>query len=520
MKEADAHRIGILRFAQGLQIEAHIATSFISFEQAALNLRNEIGQRSVDQLRSSAAAIWNDHLNRIEIEGATDDQRRTFYSCLYRTLLFPRTWHEPDADGHPHHFSAFNGKVMPGVMYADHGYWDVYRAWYPLMSILFPERLGEILQAWVNAYKEGGWLPQFPCPGYRACMTGSLIDSVFGDAAAKHITGFDLAGAYEGLKKHATTPGDPAKGYGRVGLEYYLKLQYVPADRVAQSAAETVDAAYGDFCIAQVAKELGRQEDYNATFMKRSENWRHVFDAQVKFFRGKNEDGSWLTPFNPFTWGSPYVEGAAWQHRWDAPQNIPGLIESMGGGPEAAKALQEMLSTPPIFHVGVYGTEIHEMSEMAAVPFGQYAHSNQPVHHLLYLFPHAGRPDLAQLWVRKVMQNLYTPDTFAGDEDTGSMSAWFVLSALGFYPVCPGKPEYTLGSPLFSRAVVHVPGGVTFTIEAKGNTADTVFVRRASLEGKPLPGNIIDHAAILRGGTLLFEMASQPGTSQKTGSSA
>jgi predicted alpha-1,2-mannosidase len=461
-------------------------------------------------VRSSAAAVWNDHLGRIEIEGATDDQRRTFYSCLYRTLLFPRTWHEPDADGHPHHFSAFNGKVMPGVMYADHGYWDVYRAWYPLMTILFPERLGEILEAWVNAYKEGGWLPQFPCPGYRSCMTGSLIDSVFGDAAAKHITGFDLAGAYEGLKKHATTPGDPAKGYGRVGLEYYLKLQYVPADRVLQSAAETVDAAYGDFCIAQVAKALGRQEDY-AAFMKRSENWRNVFDKEVKFFRGKKEDGSWLAPFNPFTWGSPYVEGAAWQHRWDAPQNIPGLIESMGGRAEAAKALQEMVSTPPIFHVGVYGTEIHEMSEMAAVPFGQYAHSNQPVHHLLYLFPHAGRPDLAQLWVRKVMQNLYTPDTFAGDEDTGSMAAWFVLSALGFYPVCPGKPEYTLGSPLFSRAVVHVPGGVTFTVEAKGNTADTVFVRRVSLEGKPISGSVIDHAAILSGGTLRFEMASQAG---------
>ncbi len=518
VKEAGAHRIGILRFAQGLQVEAHIATSFISFEQAARNLGNEIGQRSVDQLRSSAAAVWNDHLNRIEIEGATDDQRRTFYSCLYRTLLFPRTWHEPDADGHPHHFSAFNGKVMPGVMYADHGYWDVYRAWYPLMSILFPERLGEILQAWVNAYKEGGWLPQFPCPGYRACMTGSLIDSVFGDAAAKHITGFDLAAAYEGLKKHATIPGDPAKGYGRVGLEYYLKLQYVPADRVAQSAAETVDAAYGDFCIAQVAKELGKQEDYS-TFVKRSENWRHVFDTQVKFFRGKNEDGSWLTPFHPFTWGSPYVEGAAWQHRWDAPQNVGGLIESMGGAKDAAKALQEMLSTPPFFQVGVYGTEIHEMSEMAAVPFGQYAHSNQPVHHLLYLFSHAGRPDLTQLWVRKVMQGLYTPDTFAGDEDTGSMSAWFVLSALGFYPVCPGKPEYTLGSPLFPRTVVHVPGGVRFTIEAKGNTPDTVFVRRAFLEGKPLPGNTLDHAAILRGGTLRFEMTSQPNASQ-AGSSA
>jgi predicted alpha-1,2-mannosidase len=507
VKEANEHRIGVIRFRQGLHIEAHIATSFISFEQAALNLRNEIGQHSAEEVRSSAAARWNDHLKRIEIEGASDEQRRTFYSCLYRVLLFPRIWHEPDAEGKMHHFSAFNGKVMPGVMYADHGYWDVYRAWYPLMSILFPERLGEILQAWVNAYKEGGWLPQFPCPGYRACMTGSLIDSVFGDAATKHIPGFDLAAAYEGLKKHATTPGDPAKGYGRVGLEQYLKLQFVPADRIAQSVAETVDAAYGDFCIAQVALALGKQDDH-AAFIKRSENWRYVFDAEVKFFRGKNEDGSWITPFNPFTWGSPYVEGSAWQHRWDAPQDLPGLIALYGGDAAAAKALQDMLSTPPIFHVGVYKTEIHEMSEMAAVPFGQYAHSNQPVHHLLYIFAHAGRPDLTQWWARKVMQGLYTPDTFAGDEDTGSMSAWFVLSALGFYPVCPGKPEYTLGSPLFARSVVHVTAGVTFTIEAPGNAPDKVFVTRASLEGSPLAGNVIDHAAIMKGGTLRFEMAS------------
>jgi predicted alpha-1,2-mannosidase len=518
VKEADAHRVGILRFHEGLHLEAHIATSFISFEQAALNLRNEIGQHSVEEVRSLAAARWNDHLNRIEIEGASDEQRRTFYSCLYRVLLFPRTWHEPDAEGKMHHFSAFNGRVMPGVMYADHGYWDVYRAWYPLMSILFPERLGEILQAWVNAYKEGGWLPQFPCPGYRACMTGSLIDSVFGDAAAKHIPGFDLASAYEGLKKHATTPGDPAKGYGRVGLEQYLKLQYVPADRILQSVAETVDAAYGDFCIAQVAQALGKKDDY-AVFMKRSENWRHVFDTEVKFFRGKNQDGSWVAPFNPYTWGSPYVEGGAWQHRWDAPQNLRALIDLQGGDAEAAKALQEMLATPPIFHVGVYGTEIHEMSEMAAVPFGQYAHSNQPVHHLLYIFAHAGRPDLTQGWARKVMQELYTPDKFAGDEDTGSMSAWFVLSALGFYPVCPGKPEYTLGSPLFARSVVHVTGGVTFTVEAQGNAPDKVFVSRVSLDGNALAGNVIDHAAIVKGGTLRFEMASAANLGEKAGDS-
>jgi predicted alpha-1,2-mannosidase len=507
VKQIRGHQVGVVRFRAGQSIEAKIGTSFISFEQAALNIEKEIGSSSVPALREAGAARWNEHLHRVEIEGASNDQQRTFYSCMYRALLFPRIWHEPNAHGEMHHFSAFNGKVMPGVMYADHGYWDVYRAWYPLMSILFPARLGEILQAWVNAYKEGGWLPQFPSPGYRACMTGSLIDSVFGDAAAKGITGFNLADAYEGLKKQATTPGDPAKGFGRVGVEEYLKLHYLPADRIPQSMAETVDAAYGDFCIAQVAKALGKQEDY-AMFMKRSENWRELFDPKTKFLRGKNEDGSWETPFDPFTWGSPYVEGGAWQHRWDAPQNIPGLIEVMGGKAASAAALEEMVTIQPIFNVGVYGAEIHEMSEMAAVPFGQYAQSNQPSHHMLYIFPHAGRPDRTQFWVRRVMQELYTPDSFPGDEDTGSMAAWFILSALGFYQVCPGKPEYTLGSPLFSRATIHLAGNKTFVVEAAGNGADAVYVRSVSLNGQPHSGQTLEHSAIMKGGTMRFNMAS------------
>ncbi|WP_348266286.1 GH92 family glycosyl hydrolase [Edaphobacter paludis] len=505
VKQIRGHQIGVVRFRAGESIEAKIGTSFISFEQAALNIEKEIGSSSVPALREAGAGRWNEHLHRVEIEGASRDQQRTFYSCMYRALLFPRIWHEPDARGEMHHFSAFNGKVMPGVMYADHGYWDVYRAWYPLMSILFPERLGEILQAWVNAYKEGGWLPQFPSPGYRACMTGSLIDSVFGDAAAKGITGFNLAEAYEGLRKQATVPGDPAKGFGRVGVEDYLKLHYIPANRIAQSMAETVDAAYGDFCIAQVAKALGKQEDY-AMFMKRSENWRELFDPKTKFLRGKNEDGSWETPFDPFTWGSPYVEGSAWQHRWDAPQNISGLIDAMGGKAESAAALEQMLTTPPIFNVGVYGAEIHEMSEMAAVPFGQYAQSNQPSHHMLYIFPHAGRPDRTQFWARKVMKELYTPDNFPGDEDTGSMAAWYILSTLGFYQVCPGKPEYTLGSPLFTRATIHLSGNKTFVVEAAGNSPEAVFVRSVSLNGQPHSGQTLEHATIMKGGAVRFNM--------------
>lgn len=500
-KDLKGHHSTHLRFADSVRsIDVRIASSFIGFEQAERNLKLEIGAKSVEVLRTEGEQAWNTYLKRIEIEGASTEQQRTFYSCLYRTLLFPRIWHEPDATGAMQHRSPYNGKVVPGVMYADHGYWDVYRAWYPMMSLLFPERLGEILQAWVNVYQEGGWLPQFPCPGYRACMTGSLIDSLFGEAAVKGIKGFDMAAAYEGLKKHATQPGNPDAGYGRRGIEEYLKFSYDPADKVEQAAAETVDAAYGDFCIAQVAKALGRTEDY-AMFMKRSENWRNIFDPKTGFFRGKKSDGSFLEPFSPIRWGDPYVEGAAYQHRFDAPHAMPELIEAMGGKEKVVAELEKMLTMFPDFEVGAYGSEIHEMSEMAAVKFGQYAHSNQPSHHLLYVFTIAGRQDRTAYWTRRVMDELYTPDLFAGDEDTGSMAAWYILSSLGFYPLCPAKPEYVLGAPLFSRSTVHLPDGKKLVIENTYKGGSTVHT---SLDGKPLSDGMVQHSDIKAGGELLF----------------
>jgi predicted alpha-1,2-mannosidase len=500
VKSGKDHSVGLVHLSPGTKsVDVRIATSFISFDQARRNLDHELGTSSAEALRGQGKNVWNTHLLRIEIEGGTLDQQKTFYSCFYRTLLFPRIWHEPDSAGAMWHRSPYTGAVAPGVMYADHGYWDVYRAWYPLMTIVFPERLGEILQAWVNAYKEGGWLPQFPCPGYRACMTGSLIDSVFGDAAAKGIGGFDLAAAYEGLKKHATQPGNPDAGYGRRGIEDYLQYNYCPADRVKQSAAETVDAAYGDFCIAQVAKALGKDADYQM-FMQRSENWRHLFDPQTGFFRGKKVDGSWLEPFDPVRWGDPYVEGSAWQHRWDVPHNFSALMEGLGGKEKTIAALEHMLTMPPDFNVGVYGQEIHEMSEMAAVRFGQYAHSNQPVHHVLYLFAAAGRPDRTRYWVRRVMQELYTPETFSGDEDTGSMAAWFIFGSLGFYPSCPGKPEYTLGCSFFPRATLHLPDGKTLVIENEASAAKGV----AELNGQQFKAATVSHSAILLGGHLRF----------------
>lgn len=503
-------RVFIARYnaKAGVAMPIRIATSFISYQQALLNLKTELQSHSFDEVKEAAELTWNEHLGRAIVEGGTAEQRSVFYSAMYRALLFPRTWHELDEQKKPVHFSAFNGKVETGVMYADHGYWDVYRAWYPWLSILFPERLGEILQAWVNAAREGGgWLPQFPSPGYRACMTGSLIDAVFADAAVKQIKGFDLNSAYAALKRHATMPGAPDRGYGRRGIESYLRLGYCPEGVVDQSAAETVDAAYGDFCIAQIAKILGHEQDA-AMFSKRSQNWRHLFDAETGFLRGKKEDGSWVEPFNPVRWGSPYVEGAAWQHRWDVPHDPEALFEAIGGKAKAVDQLEKMLSMEPTFDVGAYGAEIHEMSEMAAVPFGQYAHSNQPVHHILYLFVLAGRPDRTQYWVRRVLEELYTPEKFAGDEDTGSMSAWFLLSASGFYPVCPGKAEYVLGAPLFDKVTLTLPQEKRLVITAKGNNSGTPFVESIQWNGKTQAGTTISHADLMRGGSLEFKMSS------------
>jgi predicted alpha-1,2-mannosidase len=501
LKSMKGHSVGLVKFAMGMRtIDVRVGTSFISFEQAQRNLDLEVGDSSADVVRREGETVWNKHLGHIVVTGGTLERQKTFYSCLYRTLLFPRIWHEPDATGAMQHRSPYNGKILPGVMYADHGYWDVYRAWYPLMTVLFPERLAEILQSWVNAYKEGGWLPQFPCPGYRACMTGSLIDSLFGDAAAKKLGGFDLETAYAGLRKHAMEQGNPDAGYGRRGLKEYLQYGYAPAGLVEQSAAETVDAAYGDFCIAQVAKALGHDADYEM-FMRRSENWQNLFDPQTGFLRGKMADGRWSEPFDPVTWGDPYVEGSAWQHRWDVPHNIAGLISALGGEQKAVAALEEMLSRAPDFNVGVYGQEIHEMSEMAAVRFGQYAHSNQPVHHVLYIFAAAGRPDRTRYWTRRVMEELYTPETFAGDEDTGSMAAWFILSALGFFPLCPGKPEYTLGQSFFPMVTVKLPQGKTLRIEnaaTGGNTSSVVF------NGQHVVGSTLSHATLMAGGHLCF----------------
>lgn len=503
-KDLNKKRVAAARFtAQAAKpVTFCIGTSFISFEQAALNLKQEVGQKTFDQVKEAAATIWDQTLGRVRVQGGSETQHKIFYSSLYRCLLFPRVWHERDASGNTVHMSAYSSKVEPGVMYADHGYWDNYRAWYPMMALLFPERLGEILEGWVNAYKEGGWLPQFPCPGYRNCMTGSPTDFVFGDAVAKGVTGFDVHAAFEGLKKHATVPVAPGKGYGRPAVAEYEKLGFIPSDLVEGGLAETLDSAYGDFCIAQVARAAGKNEDA-AIFEARSHSWKKSFDPKTGFLRGRKSTGAWVEPFDPHEWGGPYVEGAAWQYRFSVPFEPEVLMEMMGGREAFLKNLEELLNQPPTFRVGSYGQEIHEMSEMAAVDFGQYAHSNQPSHHALYMFTIAGRRDLTQHWVHRVLNELYTTENFCGDEDTGSMGAWYVLSSMGFYSLCPGKPEWVLGAPLFDQVVIHYPDGREIHIEAHSKKPGA-FYDRVTLDGNEHHESFVPHSAFLKGARLVF----------------
>ena len=499
-------------------VEIRIATSFIDAEQARRNLEIEL-RGSFEAIAADAERVWEETLGRIRVESDDTDRLTTFYSCLYRTQLFPRIWHEPDTssgeDGAMRHRSPYDGGVHPGVLYTDNGFWDTYRTEYPLLALVWPDRLAEILRGWVHALKEGGWFPQWATPGYRACMVGTHIDAVIADAVSRGITGFDVEAAAEGMLRHAYHPGDPDGAWGRIGIEDYIRLGYVPADRHHESVARTLDYAYDDWCLARVLRGLGRGAEAEA-LEARSGNYRNLWDPEVGFMRGRNADGSWLEPWREFGWGSPYVEGGPWQSVWAVPHDPMGLAALMGG-PEALVAkLDQMLTTPPRFEIGVYGLEIHEMTEMACADpeglargegFGQYAHSNQPVHHALWLYAAMGRPDRTATEVRRVLDRLYTPDDLPGDEDNGEMGAWYVLSALGLFASCPGDGRWTLGAPVFARATVTPESGGRLAIEASDVSAPGAGVPGVAWNGTAIEGRTLAHRAIAAGGTLRFEAA-------------
>ncbi|RMG22130.1 MAG: glycoside hydrolase family 92 protein [Bacteroidetes bacterium] len=492
------------------EIEVKIGTSFISIEQAQHNLKTETEGKDFDQLMQQAQEVWDRELGRIEIEGATEAQRITFYTALYRSMLFPHSFHETDADGKMIHYSPYNGQVEQGEMYVDNGFWDTFRAVYPLYSILIPEQHAAILRGLINTYEEGDWLPKWTSPGYRNVMIGTHTASLFAGAYSRGIRDFDAELAYEAMVKDALSPPAP-RGPGRMGNPYYTRLGYVPSDKLGEATARTLEYAYGDFCVGQMAKQLGQENDY-LYFSHTAYNYEKVYDPQVGFMRGREESGRWRPNFSPIEWGGPFTEGSAWHYTWSVMHDPAGLISLMGGDEAFVKKLDQLFEAPPEFEVGTYGREIHEMTEMVLGGMGQYAHGNQPVHHVPYLYNFAGQPWKTQQRVRAIMDQLYGPgpDGLCGDEDNGQMSAWYIFSALGFYPVCPAKPQYVLGTPLFKKATVHLPNGKTFVVEAPNNSEENPYVQSVLLNGAPYEKNWISHEHILNGGTLIFQMGNTP----------
>ncbi len=506
------------RTRKGEQVQARVASSFISAEQAERNLQ-EIGTDDFETVKQKGQAAWNEALGRVEIAGGTDEQQRTFYSCLYRALLFPRRFYELDAAGQPVHYSPFNGQVLSGYLYTDTGVWDTFRALFPLLNLLYPEENARMQAGLANDYREGGWLPEWASPGYRNVMVGNNSASVVADAYLKGARGYDINTLYEALIKDANHAG-PLPAVGRAGVAYYNKLGYVPYDvKINESAARTLEYAYDDFAIAQLATALKRPKKEIALYTQRSQNYRQLFDTQTGLMRGRNQDGTFQAPFNPFKWGDAFTEGNAWHYTWSVFHDVQGLMNLMGGRQKFLATLDTVFTLPPTFDASYYGEVIHEIREMQVAHMGQYAHGNQPAQHVIYLYNYAGQPWKTQYWVREVLDRLYhpTPDGYCGDEDNGQTSAWYVFSALGFYPVCPATDQYVLGAPLFPKATLHLPGGHDVVLNAPANSPANRYVNQLKINGKPYSSNWLSHKELAQGATLDFDMAPQPNTTRGTG---
>ncbi|HMG07162.1 MAG TPA: GH92 family glycosyl hydrolase [Mucilaginibacter sp.] len=493
-------------------VHLQIASSFISIEQAELNLNRELGNTDFNYIKQKAKDAWNKELSKIKVEGGTTEQLRTFYSCLYRCLLFPQKHYEADRNGKIVHYSPYNGKVLPGYMYAGTGFWDTFRALYPFLNLVYPAINREMQQALINDYKEGGWLPEWSSPGYRNIMIGNNSASVVADAWLKEGRGYDIETLYQALVKGANHEG-PMPAVGRYGVDYYNSLGYVPYDAgINQNAARTLEYAYDDFCIYQLAKALNKPAAEVDLYRGRAMNYRNVFDKQTGLMRGRNKDGSFQAPFNPFKWGDAFTEGNSWHYTWSVFQDISGLISLMGGKKAFVAKLDSVFTIPPVYNESYYRSVIHEIREMQIMNMGQYAHGNQPIQHMIYLYNYAGEPWKTQKWVREVENRFYlpTPDGYCGDEDNGQTSAWYVFSAMGFYPVCPASGQYVIGAPLFKKISIKLDNGKTIQIKANNNSAQHLYVQSLKLNGAVYPHNWLNHDLLIKGANLEFNMSARP----------
>ena len=505
-------------FAKGSKVQAKAASSYISPEQALVTLQAELGKdKKLETTRDRGAKTWNELLNRIVVEGGTDEQIRTFYSCLFRANLFSRKFYERKENGEPYYYSPYNGKVYDGYMYTDNGFWDTFRSQFPLTNILHPTMQGRYMNALLDAQEQGGWLPSWSAPGETGGMLGNHAISLLADAWAKGIRTFDPLRALKAYAHEAMNKGPYGGANGRGFWKEYYQLGYVPYPESLGSSSQTMEYAYDDFCGYQLARMTGHEE-YAKVFARQMYNYKNVFDPAIGLMRGKGADGKWQEPFDPLEWGGPFCEGNAWHYSWSVFHDVQGLIDLYGSDEKFTTKMDSVFILPGVIKPGTYGGVIHEMREMELAGMGQYAHGNQPIQHMPYLYSYAGQPWKTQYWVRQIVQRLYNPTEkgFPGDEDQGGMSSWYVLSALGIYAVCPGTDEYVIGSPLFRKATITLENGKKFVIEAEGNSPENYYIQSGTLNGRVLDKNYIRYSDIVDGGTLRFEMGPQPNLQRNT----
>lgn len=505
---------------KGQVVNAKVASSFISPEQASLNMK-ELGDGDFERIKSEGRQRWNDVLGVFEVEDDDLDRLRTFYSCLYRSVLFPRSFYEINEKGEPVHYSPYNGEVLPGYMFTDTGFWDTFRCLFPLLNLAYPSMNEKMQEGLANAYRESGFLPEWASPGHRGCMVGNNSASVVADAWLKgvKVSEKDMETLWEAVVSGTTKVHPQVSSTGRLGHEYYDSLGYVPYDvDIRENAARTLEYAYDDWCIYQLGKSLGKSEAELAPFKKHAMNYKNLFDPEHKLMRGKNKDGQFQSPFNTLKWGDAFTEGNSWHYTWSVFHDPQGLIDLMGGNKDFNNMLDSVFSVPPIFDESYYNAVIHEIREMQIMNMGNYAHGNQPIQHMIYLYDWSGEPWKAQKWIREVMDKMYNanPDGYCGDEDNGQTSAWYVFSALGFYPVCPGSGEYALGTPLFKHMKLKLENGKAVEIDAPANSRDNRYINSMKLNGSNHDLNFVTHDQLTNGAILTFDMTSEPNTSRGT----
>lgn len=446
---------GIYLLLTNKSTEIKLATSYISFKQAELNLERELASKSFNQVKADAENLWESCLSRVKIE--TKDRKifKTFYSCMYRAFLYPHKCYEYDKKGNPVHYCPHDGSTRNGVRYTDNGFWDTYRTVYPFFALVAKDELREMLRAFIMEYTESGWLPRWLSIGECGCMPSTLVDAVICDGAVKGFIDNDLLEiALEGMIKHSVK-NSGHNNFGRNGAESYCKLGYVPYEEEKETVNLTLDAAYGDWCIAEIAKILGKT-DVEAEYRKRALNYKNLFDPETGFMRAKDRKGSFRPDFSPIGWGRDYTEGSAWQNSFAVPHDIEGLAELYGGKEKLIEKIDALFAEPPHYIIHGYGCEIHEITEMAAVDFGQCGMNNQPSFHIPYIYSALGDVEKTAYWVKQICEKLfsYEDDGFPGDEDNGTTAIWYIFGILGLYPFCPGKTEYVKGIKQVDKAFI------------------------------------------------------------------